>query len=401
MEIFHRNNFSYKVLIFLLFVFIGGLFLSPFFYISEAEAGALQSSINVVITVCGDGILDYNEVCDDGAVNNGSYGFCLADCSGLGDRCGDNALQSGNGEECDDGNTDSNDGCSSACQLETTGPVCGDGTCQSNENCGSCSSDCCSSTGGGGGGGGDTTPPPEQETKAILEGKAYPDAKIVVLKDGEVQVIEYADAEANFSIELPSDLTPGDYVFSIWGEDSKQRESVAFSVSTEIKQDTITTIGGIFIPPTISAGRMAMKPGQTLRLDGQSAPFSKITLTVESEEPFVFETLADKHGVWQYLLDTGILEEGEHSVRVSAVSPEGFVSVMSQAVKFLLGEDKQETAPGQVCKNGDINKDNKVDLVDFSILLYWWKKPHQCADQNKDGISDIIDFSIMLYYWTG
>ncbi len=50
----------------------------------------------------------------------------------------------------------------------------------------------------------------------------------------------------------------------------------------------------------------------------------------------------------------------------------------------------------------DLNGDVRVDLVDFSILLYNWGKPKNLkADINNDGLVDLVDFSIMLYWWTG
>ena len=57
-----------------------------------------------------------------------------------------------------------------------------------------------------------------------------------------------------------------------------------------------------------------------------------------------------------------------------------------------------------VCKGADLNFDNRINLFDFSILLYWWKSTspgNPCADINQDGKVGIVDFSIMLYYWTG
>ena len=52
---------------------------------------------------------------------------------------------------------------------------------------------------------------------------------------------------------------------------------------------------------------------------------------------------------------------------------------------------------------GDLNNDKKVNLVDFSIEAYWYKKknPPANVDLNHDGKVDLIDFSIMAYYWTG
>ncbi len=49
----------------------------------------------------------------------------------------------------------------------------------------------------------------------------------------------------------------------------------------------------------------------------------------------------------------------------------------------------------------DINCDGKVNLVDFSIMYYWFEKtpvPPR-VDLNRDGRVNIFDFSIMAYYW--
>jgi hypothetical protein len=54
--------------------------------------------------------------------------------------------------------------------------------------------------------------------------------------------------------------------------------------------------------------------------------------------------------------------------------------------------------------HGDINKDGSINIVDFSILMYFWDATppsNPCADLNKDGTVNLTDFSIMLYWWTG
>lgn len=55
-------------------------------------------------------------------------------------------------------------------------------------------------------------------------------------------------------------------------------------------------------------------------------------------------------------------------------------------------------------KNADLNDDGVVNLVDMSILLYYYNKSTQLKpryDFNSDGRVDLIDISILLYYWTG
>jgi fibro-slime domain-containing protein len=74
-------------------------------------------------SVCGDGIVTPNEVCDDG-VNNGGYGSCTPDCLGRGPSCGDGVLQPDH-ETCDDGvNLSPYGGCAPGC---VPGDSCGDG----------------------------------------------------------------------------------------------------------------------------------------------------------------------------------------------------------------------------------------------------------------------------------
>jgi hypothetical protein len=51
----------------------------------------------------------------------------------------------------------------------------------------------------------------------------------------------------------------------------------------------------------------------------------------------------------------------------------------------------------------DLNADCRVDIVDLSILLYYYKKsgtPILRYDFNNNGIVDFPDISIMMYYWT-
>jgi len=66
---------------------------------------------------CGDGLIHKGvEVCDDG-VNDNSYNGCAPGCAALGPRCGDAAVQADEGEECDDGNQVPDDGCT-ACKAD-------------------------------------------------------------------------------------------------------------------------------------------------------------------------------------------------------------------------------------------------------------------------------------------
>jgi cysteine-rich repeat protein len=102
------------------------------------STGCIISNHNAV---CGDGVRDPGEECDDGDNTNGDG--CSAVCT-VEPYCGDGLVDPG--EACDDGNNASNDGCSSTCTVE---PVCGDGHLDPGEACddhNTAPSDGCSAT---------------------------------------------------------------------------------------------------------------------------------------------------------------------------------------------------------------------------------------------------------------
>ncbi|MEM8609207.1 MAG: hypothetical protein AAGF92_19045 [Myxococcota bacterium] len=108
-----------------------------------ASTGVCQAGVCVVSSVCGDGIVEGGEGCDEGANNVTGEGNCLPDCSGF-QVCGDGA---GNGDEvCDDG---VNDGGPMECLSCTSFQICGDGSVTGTEACETNETVNCQTLGGG------------------------------------------------------------------------------------------------------------------------------------------------------------------------------------------------------------------------------------------------------------
>jgi hypothetical protein len=66
------------------------------------------------------------------------------------------------------------------------------------------------------------------------------------------------------------------------------------------------------------------------------------------------------------------------------------------------GSSSTTSVPG-TCVGADFNHDDKVDSVDFSIMLAFWKTAspfkNACVDVTNDRLVNSVDFSILLYQW--
>ncbi len=77
------------------------------------DGSTTTSGTTTDTSICGDGLVEGDEICDQGEDNQeGLYGGCTPDCV-LGPHCGDGLINGG--EACDDANTDITDGCLGDC----------------------------------------------------------------------------------------------------------------------------------------------------------------------------------------------------------------------------------------------------------------------------------------------
>ena len=245
---------------------------------------------------------------------------------------------------------------------------------------------------GGGGGGTPVTPPPVPLGDVVLIGKAYPNALVTILRNGVVSATLKAPLDGTFSTTILG-VPAGINTFSIFAEDTAGRKSISLSFTTSVISGVITTLAGIFLPPTIDTPS-EINQGKILPIRGQTFPQSTLSISVQSEE--IINEVFSEDGSWQYNFDTAILEEGIHLARAKAISIDGGQSIFSDVRVFTV------LAPSDsLCASGNLNSSGGVNLVDFSILMFWWQRSNSCADQNSDGIVNIIDFSILLFWWTG
>jgi len=336
------------------------------------------------LSICGNEIVDANEDCDvlgeTGVYSQTIVGRqCNASCF-FGPYCGDGILQSGFSEECDDGNNDDGDFCSATCTIEPAGSGGG------------------GSSGGGSGGRGGSS----QElgdTQITVSGVGYPGRTINFILDTDS--IGSVRAGSNGRFEFATDADPGTATLGMWSTDTSGTRSLTLNNTFDVTQGAITNLTGIILPPTISVPNQNVDPGAVVNVSGQSAPNATVELHIDDSDP-VETTTANGNGQWSYSLDTGTLSISEHILRARTIvgnPPLTTESSFSNSLQLFVGVDGQATQPS------DLNRDGSVNLIDFSILIFWWQTnggdSDPPADINQNSNVGLEDFSILLFNWTG
>ena len=245
-----------------------------------------------------------------------------------------------------------------------------------------------------GGGGGPIIIPAPLPTKVIFKGFSSPNAFIYIYKDSKLAATLTATSKGTFYYEL-SGLYGKIYDFTLAAEDQEKRPTMTMSIKVSVLEGAITTIDNIFLPPTIELSQKRIVRGDRLSIFGATYPKSTVT-TIIVPGDITQQAIAEKNGYWNILLDTKLISEGSYFAAASAQTLDGLQSPQTQILQFTVIPKARE------CRGPDINLNGKVDIYDFSILMFWWhakKIIHPCVDINKDGKVDLIDFSIMMYYW--
>jgi hypothetical protein len=246
---------------------------------------------------------------------------------------------------------------------------------------------------GGGSGGGSTQTP---ESNLIFSGLAAPNSKVSLIQDFSLVGNVDSDEFGRFSMSVPG------------GSSNTSNFVLFYTDPTGLKSNPQTFIvqagqtanyQNILLPPTITGSHSSIKKGSFIYISGYSAPLASISLSFMPNSPSL-ETQTNATGYYTFKVATDNLSLGIQEVK-TFIAYQGFLSQASFSFKFLVGAKSVVYEKPAVC--GDFNQDNRVNIVDFSILIYWYGKltPPGRVDCNQDNKIDIFDVSILMYNWTG
>jgi cysteine-rich repeat protein len=358
------------------------LLVAPLLSLAQSD----YATTSLSLSICGNSVVDAGEQCDipgeTGVYSQTILGRqCTAACL-FGPYCGDGILQTSQTEECDDGNNDSGDFCSAICKVEPAGSGGG------------------GSSGGGGGGGGGSTKE-LGKTQVNISGRAYPSRTINFILDSE----NVGSAQTNSSgvFQFTTESSPGTATLGVWANDITGVRSITLSNTFDVTQGAVTNLNDIILPPSIKVSKTSFNPGEVLTVSGQAVPNATINLYTDRNVTTPVATgQSGANGVWSIQYDTSRLSRAEHTIRARSVTgtpPLTIQSSFSNTVQLFVGVNGRDTTPS------DLSRDGKINLIDFSILIFWWNTnggdSNPPADINGNARVGLEDFSILLFNWTG
>ena len=261
-----------------------------------------------------------------------------------------------------------------------------------------------SGSGGSGGGSGQGTQLPQADVR--ISGWAYSGANVSFLRDGILVTTKAAAGDAVFT-NLTEGLDRGSYSFAVYAVDPKGVRSATIAQTLWLRSNTLNVLSNLMLPPTVSVASASVSPGSPLEISGYTAPQGNVIVWLRPKLAEVTTgdvsatTTALGSGAWSLSIPTSDLPRGTYELVAQSTMADGSVeSDKSARLTVGVGVD---VSPDEDCSNkqGDLNCDGLVNLIDFSILVFNWNTSNSVADINSDGIVSLPDFSILLFYWTG
>lgn len=233
------------------------------------------------------------------------------------------------------------------------------------------------------------------QSGARFSGLAYPDATITVQRGFGAPTTVLADSTGAFSILIPETNWQ---LFTLFATDTLGRKSTLLNFPTVLYSGYITDITGIRFAPTITTDKLSVKKGDFLTVEGSALQNKSVEVSFEGDGGRTFNLPSGDDGLYRMTIPI-TLNEGEYAIRARY---EGDVR-SSKIIRIVVGGSSilRNEATNNI--PGDCNVDQRVTLVDFSVLAFWYgkDKPPRCVDTNQDGIINLVDFSILAFYWNG
>lgn len=254
-------------------------------------------------------------------------------------------------------------------------------------------------------------------TEVIFAGFTSPNSQILIKEDSSVIGTTTSDSGGNWTKTISVAIPDIVHTYTLYSTDTSARQSATISYNLNVAGNTTTTVSNIVIPPTITLS------GTTLA--GSAYPGATLTTTSSSGD--IFTTVVDSSGNWSQDLST---LEGSHTLSAT-MTVGSYLSLSSTSVSYAAPTPTPSSTPQPSTSSSptssttttaslaspsptptilasprpffirlyDQNQDGKLTKVElFDTIKSWLRKLIVC-DLNQDGTCNLIDLSILLYYF--
>jgi len=239
------------------------------------------------------------------------------------------------------------------------------------------------------------------QTTVRFSGQAYPNATVTVLKNTREAMSVLADNSGFFSVTL-EELYDSTVLYTLFAVDVLGNKSILINYPIVVLSGFLTHLSGILFAPTVLIDKTEVKAGDYLTVSGYSLPNKELEVAIsgqENNQKKVFTLTSFNDGSYKIIISLTGLPKGNYVLNIKYTDDPR----VSKLVKFVIGEVNILSVDLVANIPGDCNADGVINLVDFSILAFWYGKsnPPRCVDTNHDNKIDLTDFSILAFWWTG
>lgn len=227
------------------------------------------------------------------------------------------------------------------------------------------------------------------ENKETLHGKTFPYAEVVLYSGGVILEGEIADENGDFVIEYFHDRYRDISVKAFLDDDTS-------TSMVEVSEGQMT-----YLPPLIESLSVNLDSGVVL--DGMAIPDTSVEVKYLVDGLDLVSEVINVGLDGTYLFEGTFLPDAQDGYWV--VLPADEMAGEEGAIYYSVPKGDFDSGCFLM---GDVNDDCRVNLSDYSIAAFWYKKTlstHflniEAVKLSNDAEVNLSDFSIMAYFWTG
>lgn len=232
-----------------------------------------------------------------------------------------------------------------------------------------------------------------------ISGKTAPATFVYFIEDGIIKGTDYSDYQGNFA-QIFLAQSPGDHIFDIYSIDSNDLNTSPMELNFYAPVSQVTSVSDFILSPSMQISSSTISQGDDLVASGSAIPGGQITIFTDTPLR-TYSASAAASGLWDYTItNTSDYIVGDYRIYGLVQDGYGVQSINSNSINFSVvsGSSGGGTQCGDIT-HGDLNCDGSINLIDFSMLMYYWGTNDVTTDINNDGLVNLTDFSILMYWW--